>query len=481
MPTVSIRQRTLLLSAIMSWALLATAVQAEEAAPINYDQHVAAIFKRHCLKCHGETEMKGDMNFSSYASIMKGGSAGAVVEAGRASASLLFQAITNADPEARMPPNNDPLPAAEIEIVKKWIDEGLRQSSGSAVAAVRKLGFVPSVALAKLDGPPPIPAELPTVERVKTIRPFPVLALTASPRAPLIAVSGAGCVELKDPASMNSLGTLPFPEGEPHVLSFSHSGAVLLAAGGRPVRSGMAALFDVRTGKRLATIGDELDEILAADISTDERLVAVGGSDRIVKGYSTEDGQLVWKIVKHTDWITSLAFSPDGARLATGDRAGGLHLWDAHNSGILLSLNEHKGAIRGLSWRSDGQVLASCGDDGLIVWWNVTDGWPTLSKSDAHPPARAPGAYGKIPVGVYDVAFGPQGELASCGRDGRVKLWSAEGQEKQAWAPLVDPATNLPMTTAVLTKVAITQDGKRIVAGDSAGTLFTWEAPVPAK
>ena len=69
--------------------------------------------------------------------------------------------------------------------------------------------------------------------------------------------------------------------------------------------------------------------VLAADISADGKLVALGGPGKIVKVFSVADGKQLYEIKKHTDWITALEFSPDGTRLATGDRAGGIHLWEA--------------------------------------------------------------------------------------------------------------------------------------------------------
>ena len=67
----------------------------------------------------------------------------------------------------------------------------------------------------------------------------------------------------------------------------------------------------------------------------------------------------VYQIKRHTDWVTSIAFSPDGTQIATGDRAGNLYLSSADSGGILLSLDSHKGSVRGLAWRSDSKVVAS--------------------------------------------------------------------------------------------------------------------------
>jgi WD40 repeat protein len=280
----------------------------------------------------------------------------------------------------------------------------------------------------------------------------------------VVAVAAYGAIELVASPD-RSYGALPFPEGEPLTLAFSRSGRLLLAAGGKPVQSGSVVLFDVATGKRLASVGDEPDAIIAADIGADEKLVAIGCTSRKVKLFSTEDGGLKATIEKHTDWVTAVAFSPDGRYLATGDRIGNIHLWDGKTGGVILPLSEHKKSVRALSWRSDSGVVASCGEDGTVVWWDVKDGWPLVNKPNAHP------------GGVLDCRFGPAGELATCGRDGLVKLWSAEGNETKKFSIGDDTAggSQPPAGVRLLpTRVAVSADGGTVFAGDTAGRLRAW-------
>jgi WD40 repeat protein len=469
-------QSSVLLLLAVGWIGVPAARGEDAAAPVTFEDHVSPILKKNCSQCHGDSKQKAGLDFSTYSNLMKGGSGGLVVVAGRSSASSLVEVLTKADASERMPPDADPLPPAAIELIKKWIDTGLRENAGSSAAAMRTLGFKPSsVTTDATLGPAPLPGKLPSIERPSTLRPMPVLSLASSPRGALAAASGFGFVNLFHPATRESLGDLPFAEGEAHVIRFSRNGSRLLAAGGSPVENGVAAVFDVVTGRRLATVGDEADVIQAADISPDERLVALGCTSRLVKVYSTESGALLYSLEKHTDWVTSLAFSPDGKFLATGDRGGNLHLWDAKTGGVVRPLAEHKSAIRSLAWRADGGVVASCGEDGLIVWWDVSDGFPVVSKRNAHPPKRPPGATGKVASGVLDCAFGPQGQLVTCGRDRTVKVWDASGKEKTTFELPEDPQAG--RTRIFPTRVALSFDGKTILAGDSAGRLHTWPAP----
>ena len=446
-----------------------SAAFADDKTPVNYNDHIKPIFRQHCLKCHGDDQQKAGLNLQNFEAALKGGSGGKAVVAGRASASLLYQAITHEDAEARMPPNQPPLPEAQVKLILAWIADGLRESANSKSLAVnRDLSFKPTAsAMTKPDGQPPMPEKLPVVTLPELKHKLPILALDASPWGPLVAIAGYEHVRLLDIATKKELGVLPFPEGVPHVIRFSRDGAVLLVAGGKPVQSGKAVLFDVRSGKRLAEIGDELDAVLAADLSPDQQWIAIGGSGKVVKVYGTSDGLLKYKLTRHTDWITAIGFSPDGNKLATADRSGGLHLWEPKTGGILLTLAEHKASIPSLHWRNDSRVLATAGEDGLLVWWDVVDGWPAISKPNAHPPKRADGVYGRLRNGVLAASFDRNGNLLTAGRDQVVRLWPPDGQTQQTF----DIARATPVATC------ISHDGKTLICGDSAGELHFWNAP----
>ncbi|MDF1738597.1 MAG: hypothetical protein P1U86_05520 [Verrucomicrobiales bacterium] len=414
---------------------------------INYDEHIKPIVRQHCLKCHGDDKQKADLNLQNYGAALKGGSGGDTLIAGRSSQSILFQSITDPDEDLRMPPNKPPIPKEQIEMIQQWIDSGLRESSESlSMLKERDTSFKPAAAA---DGnrpeTPAMPDNWPDLERPGTENPLPVLAMDTSAWAPLVAVADQEQVKLINTETGDLLGRLPFPEGVPNVIRFSRDGSVLMVAGGRPVESGKVVLYDVKSGERLTSVGDEVDAVLAADLSPNQKLIALGGSGKVVKVYSTVDGALQYKLEKHTDWITSLAFSPDGKTLASADRAGGLHLWNAESGGIVLSLLEHKQSIRAVDWRPDSKILASVAEDGKAVWWDVSDGFPAYNKSDIHAPKRPKGTYGKIPNGVLAARFSPAGYLATTGRDMTVQIWSPDGKLEKK----IPVEGGLPLSTAM--------------------------------
>lgn len=264
-------------------------------------------------------------------------------------------------------------------------------------------------------------------------------------------------------STMAHIGTLPFPEGDVHDLQFSRDGELLIAAGGQGAFSGKVAIFDIRSGERRATVADEDDIVLSADITADHRFVAIGTPEKRVKLFSATDGRLLHTISKHTDWVTVVRFSPDGKLLATGDRNGGIHVWESENAGIVYALSEHKARITGLSWSADGQVLISGGADGRFVLWNMKDGFPVIAAAP-HAVRREPFRYTRL-TGILDVACANDGRFITTGRDRTLRWWNSDGT---AIGEIRD-------LEALPTQAVFSRDGKHVVTGDLKGNLQIWD------
>ncbi|MFN6108038.1 MAG: c-type cytochrome domain-containing protein, partial [Planctomycetaceae bacterium] len=102
------------------------------AAEVDYTRDVKPLLQQHCVGCHGAKRQRGDLRLDSRAALLKGGSRGPAVVAGKATESLLIQAVTQADPEIAMPPEGEPLSAEAIQLLRDWIDQGAPGPSDEA-------------------------------------------------------------------------------------------------------------------------------------------------------------------------------------------------------------------------------------------------------------------------------------------------------------------------------------------------------------
>ena len=283
-------------------------------------------------------------------------------------------------------------------------------------------------------------------------RPAAVPSIACSPVAPLLAIAAPQQVVLYHVETGQLLGVLPFLEGTPEIVRFSPDGALLVVAGGQNSRRGWAVVFEVRSGRALAEVGDELDTVLAADINAALGKVAVGGPQRLLRVYAIASGQLLHESNKHNDWVQSIAYSPDGKILASADRAGGIWLWEAETGRELKPLGGHTAAVNELCWRADSKLLASASQDGTVRVWDVTAGKQIRSlKADLD--------------GALAVVFAADGRLLTTGRDRQVKLWTADGKPAATFGPL--PDTGLC--------VALNAQGSLALAGDWQGHVVAWQ------
>jgi hypothetical protein len=157
----------------------------------------------------------------------------------------------------------------------------------------------------------------------------------------------------------------------------------------------------------------------------------------------------------HKGEIHSVAFSPDGKRLASGDDAGTLKVWDAASGQELLSSQGHKGQVLSVAFSPDGKRLASAGG-GALRLWDAASGQEVLTLEGLHFP-------------VYSVAFSPDGKRLASLASGTVKMWNAaSGQE----------LLTLTGETDLVYSVAFSPDGRRLATTDDGAVVKVLETAV---
>ncbi|PIL23440.1 hypothetical protein GSI_14751 [Ganoderma sinense ZZ0214-1] len=150
-------------------------------------------------------------------------------------------------------------------------------------------------------------------------------------------------------------------------------------------------------------------------IAASASFVAVGGEDQKVRLY-TWDGKTLTEsatLEGNKGVVSALAFSPDGKLLASGDSSGKIVLLDVAERKLVTSRwSFHTARINSLSWTADGRHCASGSLDTHVYVWSVEKPMKNIALKNA-----APG-------GVNAVFWIKDGELASAGADGCVRVWN---------------------------------------------------------
>src|SRR5262245_13452938 len=129
----------LILSGLCGLVILAVENQAQT---VDYPRQVQPILHRRCAQCHGEESPQAGLNVLTRAAMLKGGKTGPAIVPGSSQKSLLVQHLTG-EKKPMMPMGQDPLPSAEIAILRSWIDQGATWEAGAAEAAAWKPTLAP--------------------------------------------------------------------------------------------------------------------------------------------------------------------------------------------------------------------------------------------------------------------------------------------------------------------------------------------------
>ena len=192
--------------------------------------------------------------------------------------------------------------------------------------------------------------------------------------------------------------------------------------------------------------------------------------------------------------VVCVAYSPDGARLASGDTDGLIRIWNVETGLEVLSLGGHTAAVNDVSFSPDGAFLASASNDDTVRVWGTSDGDLLHTFTDHVQPVRA-------------VAFSPDGSvLLSGGQDYTLKSWNYKagrliesrafsgkinaikyfpnGQwvalaEENGRAEIFDLTTDISKGSLVglaspVLSISVNRDGSLIAAADGYGKTMVW-------
>jgi WD40 repeat protein/serine/threonine protein kinase len=221
------------------------------------------------------------------------------------------------------------------------------------------------------------------------------------------------------------------------------------------LNSGVVELRDMATLALRGTVTHGSNVALSVAFSAARRQFASVGREAYVR---------IWDLDRLTPAATltrpgfaaasGVAFSPDGALLASADRDGTVTLWPVGAPGAARVLRGHRGRVMEVAFSPDGRRLASAGSDRTVRLWDVASG-RIIAVLRGHT------------NWITTVAFSPDGSwLASGGTDRTVRLWHpVTGALLRTIGPL----------TAGVIVIDVASDGRRLACGLTDGLVSAWD------
>jgi WD40 repeat protein/class 3 adenylate cyclase len=337
-------------------------------------------------------------------------------------------------------------------------------------------------------------------------QPAEVLAVAYSPDGSRIATgAGDGTARLWDAGTGQQLMTLAGHGADVQRVAFTPAGDRLLTAGA----DGTTRLWDIgRSGSRdWLTVPGPYLRLGGVAFSPDGSTLAVPGQRSGVTIRDVDRGTKVIALEGHRATITRIGFSPDGRLLAGAASSGTTQfpanrtvpVWDVHSGELVMTLSGHRDEVSALAFSPDGRRIATSSWDGTLRLWDASTGRQqrgrTMGGKDAYAQRLAYSPDGRWLLGglgsksvvtvwdaatleprgelkghmdyIQDVAFGPNGRLATSSGDRTAKIWDFESRREIA---------TLHGHTGPVHGVAISPDGALVATGSGDGTAKLWDA-----
>lgn len=108
-------------------------VRGEE--PVDFAHKIVPLLKKHCAQCHMGTQKKGGLSMNTREDLIAGGESGIKMLPENGSVGEMISRVTSSDPDLRMPPEGDAVPADSVAVLKQWVDAGAPWESGFTFGA----------------------------------------------------------------------------------------------------------------------------------------------------------------------------------------------------------------------------------------------------------------------------------------------------------------------------------------------------------
>jgi WD40 repeat protein len=287
-------------------------------------------------------------------------------------------------------------------------------------------------------------------------RPAPVTALQFTPDGAAVVCGGYRSVRvLGEPARLLSCG-LP----QVQALRFSPDGKTLAVGGGAAGESGAVALWDWPTGKLRRMLAGHQDLVASVAFSADGARIATASADATARVWGAAPTPEL-TLRGHAGPVLAAAFSPDGALLTTASADRSLKVWDAKSGALLRSLTNHTDVIHSIDFRPAAAEIRSpypycvtAADDRTVRVWQPGIGRMVRIIRGHDGPALT-ALYSRDGAKIY-----------SAGAEGVIRAIDADSDEiLHSWRA----------APGWIYSLALSPDGKTLATGDWRGIVRRWD------
>ncbi|MBI1746580.1 MAG: choice-of-anchor D domain-containing protein [Acidobacteria bacterium] len=163
-----------------------------------------------------------------------------------------------------------------------------------------------------------------------------------------------------------------------------YRGGVAYSPNGRKLAVGSSIaveIWDTTTWRLERQLFGHTGQVYSVAWSPDGTRVASGSGDLTIKLWEAATGNLLRTLTGHSFGVTSVAWSPDSTRVASGSQDRTIKLWEAGTGTLLRTLTGHTREVLSVAWSPDGARVASGSGDGTVRIWARRP--PTLALDPA--------------------------------------------------------------------------------------------------